>query len=376
MKKEFIMAAIASVLAISFAACSAATGPGTSNNSKESSSGVTEAVSGVSEGNASSSGDVSDGGQVKVGYISASWSDDYCKRLSDAIVELGPKYGFEVDAINASPQGQVDVSGYIEAIDSMKQKGIKGLIVQPLFTVPDMCVEFQNNGVPITFVNIEPQIDEDSKDLKYFYAGSYEESIGAQLAEAHAQGLKKNAKICMIELMQGQDNQIGRDKGYVDWMKENRPDVQILETNYVLKNDVTEAVTIMEDWISKYGEDGIDGVATQSNMQTQGVIESMKSHGLTGDDICVGGISAANSDWILEGNEYCDLYQNPYTEASAALNAMSKQISGKTDEIEVKDGTDNYCNVDMTVMNKDNAEDYSSKNIAETSKKAPLIGLN
>ena len=55
---------------------------------------------------------------------------------------------------------------------------------------------------------------------------------------------------------------------------------------------------------------------------------------------------------------------------------MSKQISGKTDEIEVKDGTDNYCNVEMTVMNKDNAENYSSKNIAETAKKVPLVGLN
>jgi ABC-type sugar transport system substrate-binding protein len=373
MRKRSIMEAIASVLTLSLAACSAATGPGTSNNNTNS-SGTT--VSGTSEGTVASSGDASNGELIKVGYISASWSDDYCKRLSDAIVELGPKYGLEVDAINASPQGQVDVSGYIEAIDSMKQKGIKGLMVQPLFTVPDMCVEFQNNGVPITFVNIQPQIDDDSKDLKYYYAGSYEESIGAQLAEAQSPGLKKNAKVCMIELMQGQDNQIGRDKGYVDWMKENRPDVQILETNYVLKNDVTEAVTIMEDWLSKYGKDGIDGVATQSNMQTQGIIESMKSHGLTGDDICVGGISAANSDWILEGNEYCDLYQNPYTEASTALNAMSKQIAGKTDEIEVKEGTDNYCNVEMTVMNKDNAEDYSSKNIAETAKKAPLVGLD
>lgn len=368
MKKKSLMALIATALCLGLTACSAATGPGTSNNSK-SANHTTDAAS-------TSAANTSDGGLIKVGYISASWSDDYCKRLSDAMVELGPKYGLEVDAINASPQGTVDVSGYIEAIDSMKQKNIKGLIVQPLFTVPDMCVEFQNNGVPITFVNIEPQIDEDSKDLKYYYAGSYEESIGAQLAEAHASGLKQNAKICMIELMQGQDNQIGRDKGYVDWMKENRPDVTILETNYVLKNDVTEAVTIMEDWISKYGVDGIDGVATQSNMQTQGIIESMKSHGLSGEDICVGGISGSNSDWILEGNEYCDLYQNPYSEASTALNAISKQIAGETDKIEVVEGTDNYCNVEMTVMNKDNAEEYSSKNIAATAKKAPLTGLD
>ena len=26
-----------------------------------------------------------------VGFVSASWSDDYCKRLNDALVELGPQ---------------------------------------------------------------------------------------------------------------------------------------------------------------------------------------------------------------------------------------------------------------------------------------------
>ena len=35
--------------------------------------------------------------------MSAAWSDDYCKRLNDAIVELGPQYGMEVDAVNGAP---------------------------------------------------------------------------------------------------------------------------------------------------------------------------------------------------------------------------------------------------------------------------------
>ncbi len=42
-------------------------------------------------GGSSSGGDSADGEQAlnKLGYISAAWNDDYCKRLNDAIVEHG-----------------------------------------------------------------------------------------------------------------------------------------------------------------------------------------------------------------------------------------------------------------------------------------------
>ena len=67
-----------------------------------------------------------------------------------------------------------------------------------------------------------------------------------------------------------------RLKGLQDWFAANRPDVEILEVNYVERNEATLAQSIFEDWIQKYGVDGFDGVATQSSMQTQGIVESMK----------------------------------------------------------------------------------------------------
>lgn len=296
----------------------------------------------------------------KLGYISAAWSDDYCKRLNDAIVKLGPEYGFEVEALNASPNGMIDVTGYIEAIDALSQKKINGIMIQPLFSVPDMCLQFAEKNIPVEFVNIAPQISDTSKDLEYYYVGSYEEAIGAQLAEAMSSGLKENAKVCLLCLTYGQDNTAGRQKGFEDWIAANRPDVEILEVNYVEKIDPTNAQSIFEDWIQKYGVGGFDGCATQGSMLTQGVVESMKANGLDSTNFCLGGISASSSDWILAGYEYCELYQDPTLEAASALDTMRKVIDGKTSEIQIMDGQYNYVSVPMLTLTAENAEKYSS----------------
>ena len=314
-------------------------------------------ASGCKAASASGSGD---GKLQKIGFISASWSDDYCKRMSDALVEQGPDYGFEVTALNASPNGTPDVTGYIEAVDTLAQKDLDGIIIQPLFSIPDYCLQFNKKNIPLCFLNIAPQISDSSKNLKYYYAGSFEEDIGSQLAEAMSKGLKDNAKICCICLMYGQDNTTGRLKGFTEWMSKNRPDVKILETNYVKQNEPTEAQSIFEDWIQKYGVGGFDGVATQSSMQTQGIVESMKTYGLNSSNVILGGISASSSDWIKDGIEYCDLYQDPYVESAAALDTIRKLIDGKDSQIKTLEGQYNYVSVPMTTMTVDNAKDYTS----------------
>lgn len=62
----------------------------------------------------------------------------------------------------------------------------------------------------------------------------------------------------------------------------------LLEVNYVERNEATLAQSIFEDWIQKYGVGGFDGVATQSSMQTQGIVESMKAIGLDATSFTLG----------------------------------------------------------------------------------------
>lgn len=295
---------------------------------------------------------------TKVCYMSAAWSDDYCKRLNDAIVELGPQYGMEVDAVNGAPTGQPDLTGYIEAIEAIAAKNPEGVIVQPLFSLPDYCLQFNEKKVPLCFVNIAPEISDTSKNLEYYYAGCFDTKIGEQLAEEMAKGLKQNAKIGVICLPYGQTNAEQRRTGFETWMKANRPDVQILEVKYVETNDPSVAQSIFEDWIQKYGVNGLDGVATQSSMQTQGIVSSMKSYDLNTSNFILAGISASTSEWVAEGVEYVDLYQDPYAEAASALSTLRAMLDGTTDKLTTLEGEYHCCAVPMTPVTIANADQF------------------
>ena len=339
--KKFLAILLTLAMALSLAACG-----GGSDDTQE--------PAGEGGGEAEGAGEA----VQTVGYVSASWSDDYCKRLNDALVELGPQYNLNVDAINGAPSGTPDVSGYIEAIDALAAKNPDAMIVQPLFSVPDHCVQFNEKGIPLCFLNIAPEISENSADLEYYYAGCFDVNIGAQLAEEMSKGLKENAKICVMCLTYGQTNAAQRLEGFQTWMAENRPDVEILEVNYVEKNEPTDAQRIFEDWIQKYGVGGFDGVATQSSMQTQGIVSSMQSYGLDTSNFILAGISASTGEWVADGYEYVDLYQDPYAEAEAALKTIRAMLDGTTDQLETMEGTDNYVAVPMTPITAENAEDF------------------
>ncbi|MDO4649461.1 MAG: substrate-binding domain-containing protein [Eubacteriales bacterium] len=342
--KKFMALGLAAAMLTSMTACGS------------SSSATSTAAAGTAASGSSASAE-STGELQKIGFLSAAWSDDYCKRLNDALVELGSEYGFEVNALNGAPDGNPDVSKYMEGIDSLLAGNPEAMIVQPLFTLPDYCMKF-NGQIPLTFINISPEISETSKDLEYWYAGCFDTNIGAQLAEEMSAGLKEGAKICMLNLTYGQTNTAQREEGFKTWMAENRPDVEILETNYVEKIDPTNAQTIFEDWIQKYGVGGFDGVATQGSMLSQGVVESMKKYGLDTSNFTLAGISASTTEWVRDGLEFVELYQDPYAEARAALEATRAQLDGTTGELTPLEGTDNVLAVPMTPINKDNVDQF------------------
>lgn len=344
--KRITVIAVLFALLVGLVGCSS-TGATTTANSTTT-AGSTTAGSG-SETSSSASGE-----KYTIGFVSATFSDDYCKRLADAFVACSDNYtDVEVKALN----GNGDVAQIISAVETFKTQGVDALIVQAIGNVPDACAWCNEQDVPLVFVNIKPQLSDSIKDLKYYYVGSSEEKIGAQEAEALAAGLDQGAKVCLLMLPLGQDNQVYRTKGFEDWFAKNRPDVKIIDKQAGQSTDTAQAISISEDWIQRFGIDGIDAIADQTNMATIGLIQVLKSHDAVGK-IKIAGIGCPPVDgfnWVADGSVYCDLYQNPMSEAAAAVDAAYKMIKGQEDQIEADEN--NVVWVDMTTVNKDNVEE-------------------
>ena len=303
---------------------------------------------GAASGAASASAESKE--KYTIGYVSAAFSDEYCKRLADAFVGCSNDE-VEVKALN----GNLDVATIISCIETFHTQGVDALIVQPLGNAPDACAWTNEEGVPLVFCNIKPQLSDSVANLDYVYVGSSEEAIGAQLAEAMASGLEQGAKVCQLTLPLGQDNQFYRQKGFEEWLAANRPDIEIIDTQAVKTEPTAEAMNITEDWIQRFGVDGIDAISTQGSTITIGVVEAVKNHGAT-DKISISGISIPPTmDWILDGTAYSDLYQDPMAEASKSVDAALKMIKGE--EVAFDYPEEKWINVDMTTVTAENVQE-------------------
>lgn len=64
------------------------------------------------------------------------------------------------------------------------------------------------------------------------------------------------------------------------------------------------------------------------------------------------------SEWVAEGTEFVDLYQDPYAEAAAALECTRAMLDGTTDQLELLEGEYNCLSVPMTPITIDNADEF------------------
>ena len=94
-------------------------------------------------------------------------------------------------------------------------------------------------------------------------------------------------------------------------------------------------------------------------MQTQGIVASMKSYNLNTSNFILAGISASTGEWVAEGSEFVDLYQDPYAEARGALETVRAQLDGTTDQLELLEGEYNCVAVPMVPITIENAADFT-----------------
>lgn len=71
-----------------------------------------------------------------------------------------------------------------------------------------------------------------------------------------------------------------------------RPDITVLDYKYQ-KFDKVNAMTQMEDWITKYGADGFDALFSENDAMALGAIEAMNVAGIDAKAKVICGVDCA-----------------------------------------------------------------------------------
>lgn len=235
----------------------------------------------------------------KLGYSSLAFFDEGCKRIADGFITHNPDYPeFAVTVLDANS----DMPTQISNLDAFWTNKMDVVTIQAYPGVENNLLRFYEAGKPIIFLDFYPVITDEIADMDWYYVGTGDYQMGHVQGEYLAETLPENGKVCEVVINFGQQNTIDRSAGLKDALAELRPDVTIIDSQAGMVDSAT-TMGLVEDWLQRFGNDGIDAIVSQSVSSTSGIIEVLKAYDLT-DRVAV--VSADESEevareWLTNG---------------------------------------------------------------------------
>jgi len=146
-----------------------------------------------------------------------------------------------------------------------------------------------------------------------------------------------------------------RMQGFVDYMKENAPDVECIDTLYN-ENDVNNAQSNVETQLSTYGKDLI-GLYGGNNISGDGIANALRSAGITNIPGIAVDSDAVEVQGLRDGYFYAIVAQTPYEQGyNAMVNAITFLRTGENTE------TEKHINCPSTAVTADmmDQEEYAA----------------
>lgn len=180
------------------------------------------------------------------------WSQIQVRSIKEQLASCG------VDVINVT-DGRFNVEKQISDIQNaiaLKPDGILSCPVDEVATGPAYA-KAAEAGIPLVYLDQAPRTLEYPTQYQSVVS-SDNQGNGAVAAQSLSLNVPKNGSVGMINfasvLYAGEE----RTKGFKDWMKANRPDIEIKETTF---NDITEVSQIASDFVTANPDlDGLYGV--------------------------------------------------------------------------------------------------------------------
>ena len=260
---------------------------------------------------------------IFIGWISCDYAAPSVARsregAEDKAAELGIKF------VNLDSEGDVQKEAD-NALNLMNQ-GVDGIIIEPndMEAFLPTARKLKEAGIPL--IVFCQDFEDDQKDLRVCYVGCDDYQCGVVAGEDTLKCLgEEGGNVVCVEGAVGSTPQIQRHKGFHDVVDQ-------VDTIKVLDEqcspwDRQKAVEIMEDYITRFGED-IDLVFAHDDNLAIGAVEALRSAGLNGKIPVIGYNGMAQAfELIKSGEMYSTLIQPLYWGGGVAVQAMYDYLKG------------------------------------------------
>ena len=261
---------------------------------------------------------------ITIGWIACDFSAPSVARSREGAEAKAKELGITVITLDSAGDVQKEADN---ALNLMSQ-GVDGIIIEPndMAAFTPIAQQIKDAGIPL--IVFCQEFEEQYQDLRICYVGCKDYDCGVFAGEEAIRCLgPEGGNVVIVNGMIGSTPQVQRGKGFRDAIAK-QDNIVILEEQ-CSPWDRAKAVEIMEDFITRYGED-IDLVYAMDDNLAIGAVEALRSAGLNGKIPVIGynGMSDA-FDLIKSGEMYSTLIQPLYWGGGVAVQAMYDHLTGK-----------------------------------------------
>ena len=161
------------------------------------------------------------------------------------------------------------------------------------------------------------------------FVGSNDNQSAELAVSALCEALGGEGKIGMISGVAGQSSEVIRGEATKRLLAEKYPNVE-LEVEDTGSWTRDGAMTLTENWIQKYGEEGLDAIFCQNDEMAIGTCNALENAGLTGK-ILVSGIDLIpeSKEYLESGKMYADVFQDGYGQGFKAVEVAFGLVNGE-----------------------------------------------
>lgn len=261
-------------------------------------------------------------GKIKVGFITQSLTNASQAYAWTQFQKYAPEYGFEVTLFDED----YDAQNGVAAISTCIAEGYTAICLNP--TDPSALVpslkEAKEAGIIIGMYSSE--LPEESKQYRDFMCGTNDILFGEIAAKTMMEAFPNGVKMVEVGGQSGHDAQIKRHDGFMGAIDSS---VTVLDSKDVAAWATEDAMAIMEDFISLYGNE-IEAVFCHWDTGATGVIQALKNAGMEG--VYVIGIDGCSVgyDQVKEGTQALCIGQSFSQMTQDAFTCITKLVKGET----------------------------------------------
>jgi ribose transport system substrate-binding protein len=259
--------------------------------------------------------------KLRIGFTVNAMNHPYPIALEKFAKDEAAKQGVEITCIDpqGDPQRQVDMlmQFVTQGYDAIVSNPVDGNNCYPVYKAA------KEAGIPV--IECSNFSTGDTLELVTCYVAADQELEGKAAAEALVKLLPNGGNIVIIEGTLGGAAQIGRDKGFEDFLKD-KPQYKIL-AKQPADWDRAKAMTIMEDFLTRF--DKIDAVYGHDDVLVAGAFEAVTAAKRTGIVSVAIGASKDAIDLMKKGILTSTVDQSPEIEGRTSIQMAIKAANGE-----------------------------------------------